>query len=424
MICKHCGKEIADDVKFCNYCGKRADGQKACPSCGALLPEDSMFCSSCGANLKGASEVKKEAAVADASAAPAKSVGWKKVLTYVSWGCVAFAAVMALIFTFCIGASAKVAGVGATVSIYDYFGKTYEQLNSLPKRADAFTVIRAYVPVVLGTVISAGAIISIVICAIVTAVKSVNKFVHKKESDWTKPAIGAYISFAAFATAFVALNAVCVESYGVKVGVKFSDATLAGLILGGIALGAYFVCKAVVYFAENKSLKAIVKSSVMLGGGLLFIITVGLSALPTVGLKTSDTYGTESSYGFMEFIQTISKTDSQVTILCCSIVGFIVQLVALAFTVLTVASAAKFITEGKSGTVFPFAITSTALSAVTLAMAIVVGEVYVKDLGSTTYAGSYGAPIAVLVLSVAALAAVIVAVCLFRKNGSVQEQNQ
>ncbi|MBD5477167.1 MAG: hypothetical protein HDR17_14485, partial [Lachnospiraceae bacterium] len=347
-------------------------------------------------------------------------------LTFVSWGCVAFAAVMALIFTFCIGASAGVLGVSETVSIYDYFGKVYEQLETFTKKTPILTLVKAYVPLVLGTVISAGSLISIIVCTIVTVVKSVKNFVHKKEANWTAPAIGAYISFAVFATAFVALNATAIKSSGMKISVNYSPATLAGLILGGIGLGGYYVCKAIVYFAETKSVKAIVKSSVMLGAGVLAIAVSCLFASPVLGIgaKTSGTYSSSTAFGFMEFIQYISKTDSEAVIVGCSIAGVIVQLAALVFAVLTVVFAAKFVSEGKSGAVLPCSIIATVLSAATLALAITAGQLYLKDLASEDYSISFVAPIAALVLSVVALAAVIVAVCLFRKNGNAQEQNQ
>ena len=47
MKCIHCGKTVADDARFCKYCGTRL--RRTCSVCGAGLDEDARFCADCGA---------------------------------------------------------------------------------------------------------------------------------------------------------------------------------------------------------------------------------------------------------------------------------------------------------------------------------------------------------------------------------------
>lgn len=427
MICNKCGTENPDNFKFCQNCGYRLDGKKVCHSCGAEIDGGAKFCGFCGANTEEAPRlVKSEIAVTSAVATPSSFVGWKKVINYVSWGFVAFAALIGLIFTFCIGVTAQAAGVGSTVTIYDYFGKIYDQCKLLTTgNMKTIAEVGVYLPAVMGTVLSAGSLISIIVFFIMTVVASVNRFVHKKDVNWTKPAIGAYVSYAVFATAFLALNAASVETNGVKVGANFSAATLAGLILGGIGLGGYFVCKAVLYFTEVKDVKAIVKSAVMFGAGAVAVAAVSLLALPALGLNIqSGSTSVSTKLGHMEFIGLLNSNKNDVAVLCCSTMGFVVQLLALAFTVLTVISAAKYVSEGSDGKVLPYSIASVILTAVNLALSIASGVLYIDGITSSSeeYTVSFGAPIAIFVLSAVSLVAVIVSVSLFKKNSGVQEE--
>lgn len=55
MICEKCGREIADDLRFCIYCGApvvskepELDSGWECGSCGAPLSFGDKFCCACG----------------------------------------------------------------------------------------------------------------------------------------------------------------------------------------------------------------------------------------------------------------------------------------------------------------------------------------------------------------------------------------
>ena len=54
IICKNCGKELADNAKFCGGCGSKIEAEpvqsngRLCPACGAALTPGVNFCASCG----------------------------------------------------------------------------------------------------------------------------------------------------------------------------------------------------------------------------------------------------------------------------------------------------------------------------------------------------------------------------------------
>lgn len=111
MNCPFCQTENPDSAVYCKNCGKPMSGMLLCPTCGEEVPADGTFCIRCGARLAPAP------AAADAmSAAQSKTTDpaaseqdtpklWQKILTYVGGACAVFAALCALIFTFCLGCS-------------------------------------------------------------------------------------------------------------------------------------------------------------------------------------------------------------------------------------------------------------------------------------------------------------------------------
>ena len=57
VLCKNCGTQVNDDVKFCQNCGseivhensENANKTKFCANCGFKMDENVKFCPSCGA---------------------------------------------------------------------------------------------------------------------------------------------------------------------------------------------------------------------------------------------------------------------------------------------------------------------------------------------------------------------------------------
>lgn len=46
MVCKKCGYELQDGIKFCPQCGEKIENK--CPNCGNLLELESRYCPNCG----------------------------------------------------------------------------------------------------------------------------------------------------------------------------------------------------------------------------------------------------------------------------------------------------------------------------------------------------------------------------------------
>ena len=64
MKCIHCGKTVADEARFCKYCGTRL--RRTCAQCGAALDDDARFCAACGAEAVAELDITKH--IADLSA--------------------------------------------------------------------------------------------------------------------------------------------------------------------------------------------------------------------------------------------------------------------------------------------------------------------------------------------------------------------
>lgn len=86
MFCKYCGKQISDDAKFCDGCGKKLTQESSseprrCPKCGEIVPQYAQACKYCGHDL---------AAQKPAKAKKRKPMGclvWVLVVLLVIGGC-------------------------------------------------------------------------------------------------------------------------------------------------------------------------------------------------------------------------------------------------------------------------------------------------------------------------------------------------
>jgi len=68
IICKKCGRQLADNAKFCGGCGARIGEAEAvvtpgvCPMCGSAIAEGVHFCTVCGTSIAAAPSEKKDEA--------------------------------------------------------------------------------------------------------------------------------------------------------------------------------------------------------------------------------------------------------------------------------------------------------------------------------------------------------------------------
>lgn len=61
MICQNCGRQLDDNAKFCDSCGKHVEiqSERFCPQCGNKLMKDSIFCAKCGMKYPEGNEIEK-----------------------------------------------------------------------------------------------------------------------------------------------------------------------------------------------------------------------------------------------------------------------------------------------------------------------------------------------------------------------------
>ncbi len=51
ITCPNCQNQLADDAKFCNFCGSPVPQMKTCPHCGAQAKSGDVFCYNCGKRM-------------------------------------------------------------------------------------------------------------------------------------------------------------------------------------------------------------------------------------------------------------------------------------------------------------------------------------------------------------------------------------
>ena len=300
MICEKCGNEIPEGATYCPECGARSDGKVKCPSCGKFVAPK-PYCTECGARTDGKTEEGASAAVAQKPKRERPRIDTRKVLNYTAFIALGCAALFSLIFVFCLGVNLVSTGYLRTKtvsqSIYYYFGDGYRAIKKaypiLSKEPAGFR-FAVYLPMFLGTLISTVTMLGVIICAALTVVAYIKKFVKKQRVSIAKPALATYLIFAIGATALLALQNESVkiiskfnESYNYTSGCQFNGATVAGLVLSSHGVAVFIAC--VVANERHKfNRQKIFKVSAVCGLGILAIVAVALSLAPTVNFKYSD----------------------------------------------------------------------------------------------------------------------------------------
>ena len=252
MNCKKCNTENAENAVFCKECGCRLDSEPLCPACGEKYEEGAKFCSQCGAPLTPAANAKSNAAF---PVARQRKSAWEKVKYAfdLSGGlCAILAVFFALLFTFLIGFTAFIEvtpGIEKTLGsnmLWRLFGSAYQDVKALldgMEKYSAYMSLSMYLPVICGTVISAATLVSTVSLAVVASVKYA---AHFKKPD---NGYGKFAAATVFCYLIGCLLLYCVQSvslsYENPISIKFSGATVAGIVLSCTFLGLYFACKVV-----------------------------------------------------------------------------------------------------------------------------------------------------------------------------------
>lgn len=413
--CKNCGKEF--DGNFCPECGEKFVENAVCPKCGAKTEADDKFCSVCGEKL--AAVTGQPAAVqAQVAVSKDRTTGeWIKYALYLSGIiCIILAAVMGLAFTFACGVSAKSGNAtGATRMLYDYFGNAYNGINEARSELlskfewDSIGGAREfalYFPVVLGTVISAVGILVSVILSAVTAYKAYQKFYNKKEVNVIAPAVATYLNFAALATLLLVLNST--GAAGAKT--TFSDATLGGLITGGVLLGLGLLLVAGSNYKIFKSFNAEVGGITAVAVSVFAVVLVALTVLPVVGMSFSYSgYSLKLSFGMftsIEYMLESLQNDTIYEIIAYGTVGGCLMIALAIISLVILYRKITGLSDGKNKSCLALGIVSVILAVACLVFSILLTNAMWGESEETVkyLSKDYAVPIAILVMSVLALA--------------------
>lgn len=241
MNCPFCGTANPDDSVFCKKCGRRMSGSVTCPACGATSPADGDFCTRCGARLN--APVKAEE----------RPAAWRQILVTVGNALAVFAALASVIFLFCLGCEMRNPLLptllwfdwGGT-DIYYFFGEIYRDIYDVyTKSVPVFTGVSGYSQAVIGTLLSAGMMISVCILFILTLVRFVRSFGEKKGRSVVAMAAKTYFLYLAFALLFLALHSVTMLDGETRSAVTLNGATISGIVIGAVGVLSAAVLHAV-----------------------------------------------------------------------------------------------------------------------------------------------------------------------------------
>lgn len=302
MICKNCQTENPEEAVYCLHCGNRLDSQKVCPACKTLCPEEAIYCLHCGKRLADGNET--SAPQAEYHEAPAKKSAFEKVKSAfdLSGGiCLMVAVLFSLVFTLCMGITATAALSGSssgvnnslseTTMLWDYFGSAYKELSESLGSMSSYTgyfEAATYLPVVLSTAVCAGTLVCVLVFTVISAVKY-GKHFKNPELNYMKPAVAAVLSFILGAAAFLAINSTSFNlstSSSIEISIGFSDATTAGIVLGGVFLGLYFAFKVVTLGKDFVKKRTIADFVCTLVGILFATLAAAFAQAPAITFVT------------------------------------------------------------------------------------------------------------------------------------------
>ena len=262
MKCMICGTENPARAKFCMRCGNDVDPDKECPQCGARTPKAGLFCINCGKRLSEKHTCsrcgnefdgnfcaicgKPSALSVPAPSAPRQkiSASYSKIMGLCASAAGLLTVLFSLVFVFLIGLTLPINLPEDTtgpilekfgslnLSIYYYFNDAYKdlalELELLTEYSSQYEA-SLYLVNIMGTVIAAGALLSVVITSVLSAIRLIKRIMGREKAKKDGVIYATFLCYALFTTLFSALHA----------PMGFNAVTKAGLGLGGIFIGLF-----------------------------------------------------------------------------------------------------------------------------------------------------------------------------------------
>ncbi len=432
MVCKMCGTELADGVKFCSACGGAVETvEETAPVLTDVATEQE--------EVKSVGEAQEEIATASAVAQPLAAPVVRSSSNNLSlcekigrW-CLLGGAFFSLIFVWFIGVEVGVGGYGSSAKIYRFFGKAWKSLDDV-STATWFGGMEKAQQIffnLLGLATSIFLLVSVAYFGIKAGVQFTLSIVRKEEDVSEKAARRCIYSFLGGSLLFLVLVSVNVNIYGMDVGTAPHGTTTAGIILGCLALVASTVSKLLPDFRVFLSDKEKLMKLVFAGGALLIVCALLGFAKNSVMKYTYNVSGvsmglSSNALEFANFVTQIAGSafvSSSVSgyakvkslTLTANIFSFLSQILSVAFVLLTIYALIVHIrrVEGEEKSYLKLAIIIAAVAVGSLICNIVAcsfgKEVFQrveKTLGeSVSLKGNYGTAICTVIF-----AAVLVAI--------------
>lgn len=444
MLCKHCGKEIAEEAAFCKYCGKRTDGFKTCPVCKKDVDDDSAFCSFCGADLTsptvGETAVAAQpyavcattgadavtlGALAEAGAVKKTAVNLTRILN-IAVVCISMlVALFALIFIFFAGFKAVLESNGETQSesadIFYYFGKAYKERAEILKLSQPSNYYKAatFLPCIFGTVISASSLISVCALVVTATVFNVQYIVGKRKKSGDAFAIAAFAVFVFCSAALLAMVNSTTEFSSdylpQTIYYELNSTTVAGIVSGCVFTFIWLCGKIAVCGKQFFQTVNIVKCCLALAATVFTVVTVSLLTLPAIAVDSSEAGITDVKCGILQLLNSLGllsfkgegneiATKAWV-VFSLGTLAFLTEVGALICGGEFIIKAINNISGNGKKSLLGASIRTAVFTLITMVLMIVCGEMFLgiaTEIGDSENIGkfSYGVPIAAFVLSI------------------------